>query len=224
MCGIVHTWGAIVLQVRRLCNSTVLGMRSFFRTCGVNHRWISICGSLIGLQFGYSTGIVLGMATAQALPISKPTKPKRQRRRAKLDEAQVNRMALLGLKQSEIAQHQGVDPSVISRYLAERKITKSAVDTFRAARADVFADLQSKAIHAQSAIIDSLFQDGILKALDEKTKAGLMTALNAVSGTIYDKERLETGKSTQNVSTLARILGSAFDQVHNPLKDKDAEK
>lgn len=129
-------------------------------------------------------------------------------------------MALLGNTQEEIAQHQGVNASSVSRYLKKRNIEKTEVDTFREARADLFADLQQRAINAQCAIIDSLFVDGVLRATDEKVKASLLASINAVAGTMYDKERLETGKSTANVSTLARILGSAFDGAHKPLKDK----
>lgn len=153
------------------------------------------------------------MATAPAQPIRK-----RKPRKIKPDE--VKRLAVLGLTQVEIAKHQGVHPSSVLRFLKQHNIDKQGVDSFREARADVFADLQKTALHAQKAIIDSLFADGILSATDTKTKASLLASINAVAGTMYDKERLETGKSTANVSTLARILGSAFDGAHKPLKDK----
>lgn len=131
-------------------------------------------------------------------------------------------MARLGLNQNEIAKAQGVNPSTIWRFLSKLKLNKSSVDTFRANRADIFAELQGDAIDLQKRVIAS-FDDGILSALKPSEKTGLMMSLNAVTGTIYDKERLETGKSTQNVSSLTRILGSAFDGAHKPLIDKGSD-
>ena len=40
-----------------------------------------------------------------------------------------------------------------------------------------------------------------------------MMSLNAVSGTIYDKERLELGKSTQNVGLIARMMGDSLGRI-----------
>ena len=93
-----------------------------------------------------------------------------------------------------------------------RAALRRAIEDFRANRADVFARLQGKAIDLQFRLIES-FDDGVLASLTPSQKTALAMSLNAVVGTIYDKERLETGKSTENVSLLTRMLDSAQDQV-----------
>jgi len=77
----------------------------------------------------------------------------------------------------------------------------------------VFADLQAKAIDLQRKVIDSFYENGVLVALTPQQKTGLMMSLNAVSGTIYDKERLELGKSTQNVGLIARMMGDSLGRI-----------
>ena len=78
-----------------------------------------------------------------------------------------------------------------------------------------FADLQRAAIDLQQQILASFVgEDGVLKPLTDGQKNGLLLSLNAVSGTIYDKERLESGKSTQNIGLIARMMGGSLDRVH----------
>lgn len=156
------------------------------------------------------------MATDQAT-VSPPIK--RKRKRDKLDEAQVIRLAKLGLNTVEIGQHQGVSPSTVWRFLESIKANGQQISTFKAQRADVFAGLSLEALDVQARIIRTL-DDGVLATMKPGEKTGLLMALNAVNGTIYDKERLERGQSTENHSIMHKILGSAFDGVHNPLIDK----
>jgi hypothetical protein len=67
---------------------------------------------------------------------------------------------------------------------------------------------QAKSMALQHKILDT-FDDGILAAMTTHQKTGLVSVLSAQTGTMYDKERLETGKSTQNVGILAKMMGEA---------------
>ena len=73
--------------------------------------------------------------------------------------------------------------------------------------------MQAKAIDLQRKVIDSFYENGVLVTLTPQQKTGLMMSLNAVSGTIYDKERLELGKSTQNVGLIARMMGDSLGRI-----------
>lgn len=130
----------------------------------------------------------------------------------KLDRELAREQAERGLTNQEIADSQGVDRTTVWRFMDSLKAERRAIEDFRANRADVFARLQGKAIDLQFRIIES-FDDGVLASLTPSQKTALAMSLNAVVGTIYDKERLETGKSTENVSLLTRMLDSAQDQV-----------
>lgn len=149
-----------------------------------------------------------------------PAPPQRiKRSKRKLDEAKVLRLAQLGLTTAEIATQQRLNPSTVWRFLESVKANGQQIDTFKGQRADVFAGLSLEALDVQSRIIRTL-DDGVLSALRPSEKTGLLMALNAVNGTIYDKERLERGQSTENHSVMHKILGAAFDGVHKPSIDK----
>lgn len=136
------------------------------------------------------------------------------RKSRKLNTKQAEKLYADGYSMPAIADKLDVNVSTVWRYLESLKREKREIDEFRANRADAFAQLQAKAIGIQHKIIDSLMdKDGVLIALTPSQKSGLLGSLNAVAGTIYDKERLETGKSTENVSLLTRMLDSAQDQV-----------
>jgi hypothetical protein len=71
---------------------------------------------------------------------------------------------------------------------------QQAIENFKKNRANVFANIQRTCT-------DILLQDDCAKL---KTASAAQLAI--VSGTFYDKERLETGQSTANVQTLTMIL------------------
>jgi predicted transcriptional regulator YheO len=121
----------------------------------------------------------------------------------------------------EIALALGVSPSTVYRFLEKHSPEQRTLQTFIEHRADIFADFGRKALDLQKKIIDSLSQDGVLDALTPSQKAGIMQSLNIAHGTIYDKERLERGKSTENHSVLHRVMGKAVDGAFSkPAKDK----
>jgi hypothetical protein len=90
-----------------------------------------------------------------------------------------------------IARAADCNHALVSRILATYNIEQNQVDEYRKHRADILAGLQHK-------ILSSLTEGDIkdASALQRVTAAGIL----------YDKERLETGKTTANIGTLiARI-------------------
>src|SRR5262249_51587882 len=88
-------------------------------------------------------------------------------------------------------------------------------------RADVLARIQAKSLDVQERIIDSL-KDPVIDALTPSQKTGMLTALNVVHGTTFDKERLHSGLSTHNVSQLTQILNLAVDEAYKPKRSGQA--
>lgn len=136
----------------------------------------------------------------------------------KLDRKKVVDLYKKGLSTEEIAKHQGVAPSTVWRFLQQTKPEQQALESFKANRADVLARLQAKSLSAQERILDTL-DDGVVAALTPSQKSGLLMSLNAQSGTVFDKERLERGQSTSNVSLVGKMMGEAFASSHMPLKE-----
>lgn len=147
------------------------------------------------------------------MPIKPPQRKPRQPR--KLDRAQAKSLRDSGMTMPQIAAKLGVNVSTVYRFLDRTLPEFAALEAFKQHRANVFADLQQQSIDLQQQVIKS-FRDGNgnLIALTPQQKSHLLQSLNAVSGTIYDKERLESGKSTQNVGIVARMMGDAFDSAY----------
>lgn len=147
----------------------------------------------------------------------------KQRPARKLDRKKVIELHAKGLSTEEIAKHQGVAPSTVWRFLQQTEPERQGVEHFKKNRADVLARLQAKSLDAQERIINTL-DDAIISALTPSQKSGMLIALNAQSGTVYDKERLERGQSTANISTLSRMIDSRVGSLYtrNPLIDKQS--
>lgn len=139
----------------------------------------------------------------------------------------LNRKAALdqrarGLSMGEIAALQGVATSTVRRFMERMKPEQAAVEEFKNGRADVLARIQSKSLDLQERIIDTM-DDGVVAALLPHQKSGLLQALNAQAGTLFDKERLERGKTTQNVGLIAKMMGDALDQAHQVGSEAEKE-
>lgn len=122
----------------------------------------------------------------------------------------LNRKTALDLNQRgftnpEIARQQGVATSTVWRFLQQTKPEKQALEQFKTNRADVLARLQAMSLDAQERIIKTL-DDGVVGALTASQKSGLLMSLNAQAGTSFDKERLQRGQSTQNISWASRLI------------------
>lgn len=92
---------------------------------------------------------------------------------------------------AEIARIADCDRSNVTRTLQRYGIDTVATDDYKSRRADVFAGLQQR-------ILQSITDEAI-----KKTPAiQLVTAASI----LYDKERLERGESTQNISVLVGAI------------------
>ena len=133
----------------------------------------------------------------------------------KVDPAVVKRLAAAGLGAADIAKHQGVAHVTAWRFLQQHKLEQKNIDTFKANRADLLAGLQGDALALQKRIL-ATFDDGVLGVMKPSEKTGLLMALNATHGTTFDKERLERGESTQNISTISRMIDNRVSSAHKP--------
>ena len=91
---------------------------------------------------------------------------------------------------SEIGQIVGRHKSNVMRCLREHEIDTKRVDSFRRMRADLLSS-------AQSEMLDNINP--------EKMEKASLKDLSIAFSILYDKERLETGKSTQNLA-LSKIV------------------
>lgn len=141
-----------------------------------------------------------------------------QRSARRLDRKKAIELQQQGLGNTDIAKHQGVAVSTVYRFLSRLDTEKQHIERFKANRADYFADLQVKALHIQHLLVDELAKDGVVSALDGKAKCMLADSMNRVVGTSFDKERLERGESTQNISTLSRLIRGRVGDLHKRIK------
>jgi hypothetical protein len=145
----------------------------------------------------------------------KPYPKNRKQTYRKVDPDAIRRLADAGLGTVDIAQHQGVERTTVWRYLQQHRIEQKNIQTFKEHRADLLAGLQSDALSLQKRVL-ATFDDGVLQALKPGEKTGLLMALNATHGTTFDKERLERGESTQNISTISRMIDNRVSSAHKP--------
>jgi hypothetical protein len=142
-------------------------------------------------------------------------RPQRRSRSArKLDRQTALEQKARGLSNGEIASLQQVNISTVRRFMDRMQPELGAVEDFKNGRANVLARIQSKALDVQERLIDSLGEERVLTALTPSQKSALLFSTNTVFGTLFDKERLETGKSTQNHSVIARMMGDAVRTAH----------
>lgn len=131
-----------------------------------------------------------------------------------------------GLTHKEVAVLHGVAPSSVTRFLERFSIQQANTERYKKHRADVFAFTGSKASAVVDSILDSIGEDienGVLAALEPRIKAGIARDLSVVKGVYFDKERLERGQSTQNVSLIGKMMGEAFGSVHKEGKPAPIE-
>jgi len=132
-----------------------------------------------------------------------------KRKPRKLDSEKVLTLARAGMSDGDIAKHQGVQRTTVWRFLEAHRAEISSINIYKSHRADLLAGLQGDCLDLQKRIVASI-DDGVLAALKPSEKTGLLMALNATHGTIYDKERLERGQSTANVGLVAKIMAPAL--------------
>lgn len=146
-------------------------------------------------------------------PKGKPGRTQRTAR--KLNRAKALQQADRGMTNPEIAKAQSVASSTVFRFMQRMRPEQQAVERFKTGRADMLARLQAKSLDAQERILDTL-DDGVVKALTPSQKTGLLMALNAQHGTLFDKERLERGQSTSNQSVMSTMLNTVVKNLYKP--------
>jgi predicted transcriptional regulator len=145
------------------------------------------------------------------VPTDKPKRKytlKNGRPPKKLDRDKVKQLMASGLSESDIAKHQGVAPSSIHKYI--HTLSDTEIQDFKAKRADVLALSQLKAIAVKNRVLNHVIDmpEETFKATSDQAKIGYGNLANVSAGTDYDKERIERGESTQNISIL---VGSILD-------------
>ena len=143
-----------------------------------------------------------------AVDMEQTPKPRKRTGRPRNSEAQSIKDRILTVAktlqyptQQEIADAAGVCRQTAAAYLAKYGIDKQEVDQFRDNRADLFASKQKE-------ILAAITPD----KLDKTGAKDLAIALAVV----YDKERLESGQSSVNVSSWVKIV---TDSHSNNIKD-----
>jgi hypothetical protein len=142
----------------------------------------------------------------------------KQRKARRLDRKKAIEQHNRGLSNAEIASLQGVNESTVWRFLDRSKPEQEALERFKSGRADEMANLHGKAVQVQHLVLDrmraELSDDALANALSPSQKTGYLNAATIAGGTAFDKERLERGESTQNISVLSRMLNEQVGTVH----------
>ena len=162
-----------------------------------------------------------GTSTAEKPTAKRKTTNKGNRfKRSNFPKQRVIALSEVGLSDSSIAKVVDYNQSTITRFLQRMAPEIASVKSFKAERASIFASIQAQSLDIQQRVLKSLDVDEhVLAALPTKEKAMILDATNRIAGTIYDKERLEEGKSTSNVGVIHRMMGDAFSGSHKDTTD-----
>jgi hypothetical protein len=126
---------------------------------------------------------------------SSPDKPTRRKHSRLTKEKQQDIIELAesnpNLTHTQIASLEDCERSTVSRVLAKYGIEQQEVEDYKQHRADIFGGLQKR----------------ILKSItDEDIKKAPVGSRILAVAQLYDKERLERGQSTENVSLLVGAI------------------
>ncbi len=100
----------------------------------------------------------------------------------------------------QIADYIGCNQSTVFRHLKKIIKQNKVVKVYKEQRADLLAFQQAEEYEIQAKLRDHLKVDSNILALSESQKKSWYDSLNISSGTKYDKERIERGLSTSNMS------------------------
>lgn len=129
--------------------------------------------------------------------------------RKSLRQRQANRITTLadqGVGAVEIARDTKLSRQSIWSFLTDLKSHRESIRDFTSNRADLLSRLQGEALDLQLKVMQSINKDEVLATLKQSEKTSLLMALNVTSGTAFDKERLERGQSTENISVVSKML------------------
>jgi DNA invertase Pin-like site-specific DNA recombinase len=113
------------------------------------------------------------------------------------------------LSQQSVADEAGVSRRTVSEVLAKYSINQDELEDYRANQADILLGLQKRISKSIS---------------DEEIKKAPFRDKIVAAGILYDKYRLQTNQSTQNVASLHSIADRAIKAVStsNPPSGDDA--
>ncbi len=157
--------------------------------------------------------------------IPRPTKriPRGQSRKLQAHKA----LALMemGVTIPDAAKACDVVPSTLYRFLDKIDHEKQALIKYKDNRADFKALLQVKADDKMVMIIDTITPDTIL-TMSEPAKKGYLDVLNNISGTHFDKERVERGESigVLDYHVVSVNIQADFEQARKMLEQARALK
>lgn len=144
-------------------------------------------------------------ASKKQKPAHKTRKASKPIKTIKIKPDEVTALIAQGIPKTEIAKQQGVNYSTLYRYLEKIKAEKTELDQYINDRAAAKALLQIKADDVIARVLDG-YTDEKIEAMTDAQKGSLVVACNAVSGTQFDKERLERGQSTENVHQIIDVI------------------
>ena len=131
----------------------------------------------------------------QGNPTSLTTKQKKQNAMRKINPAKTKQLMALGLPGSDIAKHQGVNPSAITRYI--QSLTPEEIKEYNVKRSDYLTldQIEGKAaVHRVLKHFNNL-EDSEFDAMPDDKKIGYGNLGNVSSGTAFDKQRINDGLS-----------------------------
>jgi len=134
------------------------------------------------------------------------TKPQRTERKArKIDRPSVEAMYAGGMTTRQIAETQDVSHTTISRYLQKLTDDKDVIAQHRQALVNGELRIHAKATSVTDKILDSM-NDSYVSSMNETQKNNALNALNNVRGTAFDKYRIESGQSSENINVLVTAI------------------
>ncbi len=134
-------------------------------------------------------------------------------RKTKIDPVVVATLTANGLTQREIAKDQNCSPPTITDCIAIVKSNAQILKDYLTDRTNVLRFYQKKAFDFINLCYDSLILDLQSGKMTPQQKISAIQTSSIFFGTIYDKERLETGKSTSNTAVLHQFMKDGHDKV-----------
>lgn len=154
------------------------------------------------------------MDAASPDSLSPPLPPRSKRSKLNNQRNKILTQLGQGKTQTAVARSLGVHTSAISRWLNTLDEEKQELSRFRSNRADALSQIQGKALTLQAKLLDDLLKDGLPIDANLSQKSTLMQSLNIIAGTAFDKERLETGKSSSNIALLQEMVNGQVTSLY----------
>ncbi len=141
------------------------------------------------------------------MQMTQPTKTKRIYPALKIDRDKVKELAEKNVRPTDIAKQQGVAISTITRYLENIGLNRTRSELYAKDRAIALTQSQLKKHAIEDAIIDHWMENiDTIKSQDVRLQKEIVYTVAGARNLDYQQERLETGKSTQNVQGIYHII------------------